>query len=307
MKRLLPVLTVMLPLSVFLSTQERSIAGSEAVASHSLQVNTAALDAETTDSHTASVVRRVRPRQSRLRTFRGNAVNAAAAAPAVLPKAEPVLLPAIHQSDANTVHKTIANEVLMALPKRCRATLQNFYVRYEKQPSRGLAGKSVIILDGTVKNDVEFRSLFIHETGHNWDLGCFTGTLSAGSSAFSDGDEVIYNDDLSTGFYKISWVTSSIQRSTARPEDFVSGYAGHDVFEDFAESFAYFVLQNAEFAERAKTNAALEEKYLWFSDILFEGKAPRIATGNAPFEGKVPWDVTKLAYVWHPEREVASR
>ncbi len=215
-------------------------------------------------------------------------------------------LAALDKPDIEVRHKNIAQEVLMALPSPCRNTLQKFYVRYEKPEHRGLAGKSVMILDGTVE-DSEFRSLFVHESGHNWDLGCLTGTSESGKSAFSDGEEVVYKNDPSVAFYEISWITSKVQRSTSRPEDFVSGYASYNIFEDFAESFAYFVLQNDQFAKRAETNTALEKKYNWIRDTYFNGEIPQIATGKSTVRTKAPWDITKLAYVWHPYNTVAKK
>ena len=229
-----------------------------------------------------------------------------APAPKPQPKPTAKLLPAIAKADASDHHKQIVNEVLMALPARCRNTLQNFYVIYEKQKHRGLAGKTVMILDGTVKDDDEFRALFVHESGHNFDLGCLKGTKESGKSAFSDGSEPIYKDDPSVSFYSISWITSSVQRSNSNPEDFVSGYAAYEIFEDFAESFAYFILHNAEFVKRAQNNEVLAKKYAWFRDVLFEGQIPQIATGQAPFKNKVPWDTTKLDYAWHPNQLVVQ-
>lgn len=225
----------------------------------------------------------------------------------VIPKKrENVLLAVVDQPEITKTHKEIANEILVnVLPEQCKNTLKNFYVKYEKQKSRGLAGKSVMILDGTVP-DEEFRALFIHESGHNIDLGCFQGTPDAGKSAYTDGEDMMYRDDPSIGFYQISWITSNVQKSNARPEDFVSGYAGYDAFEDFAESFAYFVLHNEAFAERAETNAAMATKYAWFRDTVFRGNIPQAARGESVWNGKAPWDITKLAYVWFDKQNIAQ-
>ena len=217
-----------------------------------------------------------------------------------------VLLPAIAASDATTHHKNMVNEVLMAMPARCRNTLKNFYVKYEPQKHRGLAGKTVMILDGTRPDD-EFRALFIHESGHNFDLGCLRGSSASGESAFKDGSEPVYKDDPSVGFYEISWITSDVQRSNSKPEDFASGYASYNAFEDFAEGLAYFVLQNHAFKLRAQENEAMAKKYAWFRDELFGGTVPSIATGRSSFTGKVPWDTTKLTYDWHGEQAFAQR
>ena len=239
-------------------------------------------------------------KESYLRT----AARTIAQAKTVAPKQR--LLAALDRPEITMNHKLIANDVLMALPEECRNTLKNFYVRYEKPENRGLAGKSVMILDGTVP-DAEFRALFVHESGHNWDLGCLTGTADSGKSSFSDGDEVIYKNDPSLGFYQISWLTSEVQRSTSRPEDFVSGYASYNIFEDFAESFAYFVLQNNQFAVRATENDAMARKYAWIRDTIFNGQIPQIAEGKSIWKGKAPWDITKLAYSWKPVNTVAQK
>ncbi len=290
------ILGILLSLAITLNTQGESIAHLERFASSHY-------------AHTASA-RQVRPQKKTATPLRRVISRAAAKGTYEITQkssADLAMLPAIDNSDAKRNHKRIVNEVLHMLPAQCRDTLQNFYVKYEKQEHRGLAGKSVMILDGTVKKDAEFRALFVHETGHNWDLGCFAGTADSGKSAFSDGDEPIYKNDPSLGFYQISWITSEAQRSDSHPEDFVSGYASYNIFEDIAESFAYFVLHNEAFAKRAETNKVIAKKYAWFLNTVFGGNVPQIATGNSPFEGKVPWDITKLAYVWHPELAIAKR
>ncbi|MBM3231438.1 hypothetical protein FJZ28_03875, partial [Candidatus Peregrinibacteria bacterium] len=108
------------------------------------------------------------------------------------------------------------------------------------------------------------------------------------------------------GYYSISWITSHVQKSNARPEDFPSGYASYDAFEDFAEGFAYFVLQNGEFAKRAETNTAMAAKYAWFRDVLF-AEIPQVANGKSEWKGKAPWDVTKLGYEWHGTVNLVQR
>jgi len=309
-KTLLVIGALLVPGSLLLTMQEQSIAGSDTVASITGVRSVSVLDMETQVAseqsveeygHTAPQIRNRKNAQPLRRI-----VSRAAASPTVVPKAKPstTLLAAIDQPDIERTHKMIANDVLMSLPPKCRNTLKNFYVKYEKQKSRGLAGKTVMILDGTVP-DEEFRALFVHESGHNFDLGCMQGTASAGKSAFSDGNEAIYKDDPSVDFYKISWITSSVQRSNSNPEDFVSGYANSDIYEDFAETFAYFVLHNNEFALRAQDNVKLAAKYIWMRDVLFDGTVPHIADGRDPFTGKLPWDITKLKYSWLAEQTVA--
>lgn len=207
------------------------------------------------------------------------------------------ILGVLDQSDIRPIHKTIAQETLTNLHPQCLPALEHFYVRYDKPASRGLAGKSSMIIDGTVSHR-EFRALLVHEFAHVIDLGCFTGTEPSGRSTFRDGSEVIFQDDKSVDFYSISWMNAEQHRPGTRHEDFVSGYAEGDPFEDFAETFAYFMLQRNTFRLRAKGNAILAQKYHWMLEH-FDTIPPAI--GQHQWNGRVPWDVTKLPYIWHKQ------
>lgn len=212
----------------------------------------------------------------------------------------PRVLPVVAQPEIQERHQRIADEVLRLLPESCRDQLQNFYVRYDSPKERGLGGQRTIIVSGNVPDD-EFRALLIHEAfGHLVDLGCMRGTAAAGPSNFRDGDEVIYTDDPSVAFYRISWITEDVQRGFSRPSDFVSGYARRDAYEDFAESVTYYVLQGETFRTRAAENTVLREKLRWLGANLFTER--NVATGAHAWDGRtIPWDVTKLPYVWLPE------
>jgi len=43
-------------------------------------------------------------------------------------------------------------------------------------------------------------------------------------------------------------------------------------YEDFAESFVYYVLHNRDFLEKTKSNSILKEKYDFFSNYIFKNK-----------------------------------
>lgn len=213
----------------------------------------------------------------------------------------PTPIAALEHPDIRPIHKHIAYETLSAIHTPCVSQLQSLYVRYEKPTSRGLAGKTSIILDGTVAPQ-EFRALLIHEFGHVTDLGCLVGKESAGPSPFRDGSEIIFTDDPSTEFYMFSWLNDQTRLRSAIPDDFVSGYAASDPFEDFAETFAYFVLQRNAFRIRAAMNPILAKKYNWMRDhfdIVLN------ATGQHQWNGTVPWDITKLPYIWHKQIAVS--
>lgn len=206
------------------------------------------------------------------------------------------LLPVVDQEDITHSQRIIADNTLRALPSQCRDNLRTFYVNYEPNPKhRGLGGADTIIIAGLVP-DHEFRALLIHECGHVVDLGGFRGTPSAGITEFFDGNEPIYANDPSIAFYRISWNSATQRKSTGSKADFVSGYAMTDPFEDFAESFAYYVLQRQQFAKLAKKNAVLGAKFAWFERYI--GSMEIAAVGKHVRGAKEPWDVTKLPYTW---------
>lgn len=215
------------------------------------------------------------------------------------------LLAVVDQPDIQPVHQRIADEVLRLMPARCRDQLKSFYVRYDQPKHRGLAGKETMVLAGHLPND-EFRALFVHEFGHVMDLGCFQGTRKSGESTFRDGAQPIYLDDPSLGFYQISWVGSAVQAQHSKADDFVTGYAAWDVFEDFSESVAYYVFQRDAFEARALENPIIAAKLAWLKANIFTDNLS-VATGQHVWSGTVPWDATKLAYEWHPQVNVAVR
>lgn len=213
------------------------------------------------------------------------------------------ILSIVDHPDIRSDHQILLSVTLRALPEQCQASLRNLYVRYDHPKQRGLAGKGTIILNGNVRG-AELRALFIHEFGHITDLGCLTGTLDSRPSAFHDGPESIFHNDPSVSFYGISWLQEMTRKPESSLEDFVSGYAAKDAFEDFAETFAYFVLQPEAFQARAQRNSALQKKWLWMQEHVFRGTKP-IAMGNA-WNGVIPWDVTKLRYTIYSPHASAS-
>ncbi len=210
-------------------------------------------------------------------------------------------LPVVDQKDILPRQRVLADQVLRALPPSCRNNLQNFYVTYEKNPrNRGLGGESTMIIPGNVP-DSEFRALIIHECGHITDLGGLRGFDLSRPSMFIDGTTRIFGDDLSVLFYQISWLTSTVMQPGATTADFVSGYATTDPFEDFAETYAYYVLQQKEFMRLAKKNPILQAKYDFMNRLVFAGEQI-VADGRHTRGRSIPWDVTRLPYVWHAKR-----
>ncbi len=105
----------------------------------------------------------------------------------------------------------------------------------------------------------EIVSVFIHEFAHHLDI------YYLDSSVFN-------NIDPSKYFYDISWESTKVIKSWLTWSDFVSGYSMTNKYEDFAESFTYFVLHNNSFKEKAKKSDILKQKYNYFSDYIFKNR-----------------------------------
>ena len=251
-------------------------------------------------------LRSIERREARIATQRRVRVNHTASLLAMRASAddEPEIAAVLAQPEINTEHQRAAQHIFQYMPKRCQDSLQNFYVRYDNPKNRGLGGASIIILSGNVPLD-EYIALFVHEFGHVVDLGCLNGTSRGTPTAFADNKTIMRSDDPSVSFYSICWTAETVMRSRCSEQSFVSGYASWDVFEDFAESFAYYVLHRDAFTQRADENPILAEKLAWFEQNLPD--VPALAHSTATFDGSVPWDITKLSYAWLPSTQLAMQ
>jgi hypothetical protein len=203
------------------------------------------------------------------------------------------LLPVVENPDITPAHQKIADTVLRTLPSGCRDHLRNFYVQYNNPKNRGLGGKTTIILAGNV-SDEEFAGLLIHECGHVIHSN-MPGSPLAGKSTFVDGADPFYTDSPMVEFFAISWTEADLLKRDAKKTDFVSGYAMSDAFEDFAETFAMYILHRDAFEVRAKTNTAMAAKLEWMKTNLPMNENS-LGTSRYVWEKTVPWDVTKLPF-----------
>lgn len=110
-----------------------------------------------------------------------------------------------------------------------------------------------------VKNyeNEEITSVFIHEFAHHLDI------YYLDSSSFN-------NTDPSKYFYDISWESTKVIKKWLVWNDFVSWYAMTNKYEDFAESFAYYVLHNNDFKSKMQKSEILKQKYNYFADYIFK-------------------------------------
>lgn len=126
----------------------------------------------------------------------------------------------------------------------------------------------------------EFLSVYIHELGHYIDIYVLE-------------KDIIWDD--SNNFYDISWSSVKTLKAWAKSDDFVSGYSMTNKYEDFAESFTYYVLHNKSFLKKAERNSVLAEKYKFFSKYVFINK--QFKNTDFSFDSKVLdyyWDITKI-------------
>ncbi len=147
------------------------------------------------------------------------------------------------------------------------------------EPRGQMTWKS-IRLSPSVSKDAEFIQLLVHEVAHYIDIYSLIS--------------VAKNPDPSSHFYEISWEWSKTKKANETIASFISWYAATNQWEDFAESFTFYVFHNDEFAERALKNESLRKKYLFFGEYVFvDGTFLDTDFGI----GKVPsyiWDTTKV-------------
>ncbi|MBI5414830.1 hypothetical protein HZA38_04950 [Candidatus Peregrinibacteria bacterium] len=172
-------------------------------------------------------------------------------------------------------------------------TLRSVEIVDDPNMPRALGGKYTIKIRKDASKKPEFESVLIHELGHVTDIGGIYGSPQGGISEFYDGDIPVFQDDESLVFYRISWESSEQKKSISLSEDFVSGYAASNPFEDFAESFHLYIVHGNVFRAVISKNKALSKKYEFLKNEVFGGV--EFQTGNAD-ENMVPrpWDSTKI-------------
>lgn len=197
--------------------------------------------------------------------------------------------------DLNEYQKEQIKLALSHLPAEHAQTIKNIVLDYNSEAHRGLGGNNLIILRGTEVDNKEFISVLVHETAHNVDYGYLTHKKTEERSAFRDGGHSIYITDPSVDFYSISWEDERTLKNTADNLDFVSGYAMSDPFEDFAETYTYYVLHNQDFKALVASSPELYVKYQFMKEQVFNGA--EFSTGDSQVVMyNRPWDITVLNY-----------
>ncbi|MFA5830065.1 MAG: hypothetical protein WC843_06285 [Candidatus Gracilibacteria bacterium] len=168
--------------------------------------------------------------------------------------------------------ESLAYRTLLSLPKKATAHLQNLTLSFSADARRGLGGGSTVILRCVGVTDTELVSVLVHEMGHIVDTGVVEGNSSSEESDFQDGNNPVYKDDPSLEFYSLSFLDEKTLRPDASRMDFVSGYAMSDPFEDFAETYNYYILHGGEFRKLGTQNKVLQAKYNYLKTRIFHGE-----------------------------------
>lgn len=160
-----------------------------------------------------------------------------------------------------------------------KVTPLNLVLDAERQEPRGQVTGNRLILSTSIPSDSEQIKVFVHELGHIVDIFY----LKKG-----------FFGDPSDTFYHISWESFNTKKKGQKISNFVSGYALSNKYEDFAESFAFYVFHNEDFARRAKQDPILRQKYDFFGSFVFEKDAfVGTSFGTDVLKG-YNWDITKI-------------
>lgn len=128
----------------------------------------------------------------------------------------------------------------------------------------------------------EIMSVFIHELGHFIDI------YYLNNNNFEEKDYSYY-------FYDIAWDSTKTIKSSMVSYDFVSWYSMTNKYEDFAESFTYYVLHNEDFKNKAIKSEILKKKYDYFWKYLFKNNEfVSIDFWRGEKIKDYYWDITKI-------------
>ena len=161
--------------------------------------------------------------------------------------------------------------IIEDLPLWHTSALKKTTVKYEGKV-RGVAySDSIAVSIRQIDTQIEFAAIVVHEIGHVVDIGTLTGNARGGQSRFRDGGSIVYQNDPSVKFYAYSWLNENKRTTTSKREDFVSGYAMENPFEDFAETYTVYRTKGAYFRCLGVESPVLRKKY-WYMHQLFGKK-----------------------------------
>ncbi len=155
----------------------------------------------------------------------------------------------------------------------------NILMNQEQKDPRWQVSWNKLILSTHIDNYNETIKVFIHELWHLIDIYYLKNKWWI---------------DISDNFYNISWIDYNIKRKDANIDDFVSWYSLSNKYEDFAESFVFYIFHNETFFNRTKNNKTLKQKYNFFKKYIFKNEEFINTSFNDFNIKKYNWDSTKI-------------
>jgi|CXWL01.1.fsa_nt_gi hypothetical protein len=187
------------------------------------------------------------------------------------------------QRKLNPLHTTQITTALSIMPSGFDKRMRNMYIVYgDPKMRRGMTGVGVVFMKG---EELDFFRVMIHEFGHLWDL--HREVNDGEKSQFYDGEYRLFQTDPSVTYYSYGW-SSNTQR-TSGADGYASTYGMSDPFEDFAEAFALYIMQNNTFVSWKNSNDVMARKYQFFNE-LYGG---RVFNSSDPYSTR-PYDVTMM-------------
>lgn len=179
------------------------------------------------------------------------------------------------------------------LPAEHTAAIHHLILDFNPEARRGLGGDNTVIIRCVNMDEQELMAVLIHEVGHVVDTGLLK-TDTGAASAYLDRGQTVFDTDLSIPLYSFNWVNS--ENWVGAKSDFVSGYARSNPFEEFAESYAMYVLNGQLFKEYAALNSNLSAKYDYLKDVVFGGFEYNLPKTTQKGASTRVYDITRLDY-----------
>lgn len=188
----------------------------------------------------------------------------------------------------------LVTQTFALLPAEHVTSVHHLILDFDPEARRGLGGDNTIILRCVGMDEKELIGVLVHEVGHVVDTGLLETDTTGTATTYLDRGQIVFDTDPSVPFYSFNWIDS--ENWLGEKADFVSGYARSNPYEEFAESYAMYVLNGQLFKEYADENPTLRGKYDYLKDVVFSGfeyELPKTTTKGA-FERV--YDITRLDY-----------
>ncbi len=140
----------------------------------------------------------------------------------------------------------------------------------------------------------QFWQVLTHEFWHIVDLWVLNWNSWSKDSDYTEFWKVKFSiDDPSLEYYKYSWNSEDIRKSSAVEKDFCSDYWMSNPFEDFAECHNLYLNNRKLFRSMAAESSILKNKFNFFAN-LFDNEILWDYNSQHLYVGWRPWDTTAL-------------